>query len=328
MALRTAPPRRAILILACLVLLGAAPSLAGQGGAKPLFSLSTSVGFLSGAAKEYVFDSSYVTDYKMSELDWASSPLLLWGIAGDLRFGDGIYARFQVASGALGKTGYMTDSDWQNYDGIKTNFSQSESWTDQALIVKISAGYDLRILDTLALGGFAEFGYLDFEWSARGGYLQYPVEIYPNAAYGPYTPITANTPITPVYGIGIIYRQSTIYPALGLRAAYRPSPGFGILASMAISPLVTMTTTDDHVLRSLIFSSTLRGGLLLEPSLQIDYRLSGTLGLSLRASYRSIRNLGGDLTQTDDKGAAFTNPGGGGASFEAFDFGLALGMTL
>jgi outer membrane protease len=294
-----------------------------------LIALTTTAGVLSGGATELVFDAGY----KMSELDWASVPLAYWGLEASLNLPSGWYAHLGLKSGFSGQTGYMTDSDWQNWDGVKTNFSSSDSYTDQAFILDFEAGYDFGVTDELWIGPFFELGYMDFEWSARDGYVQYPSEVYPtnssgNQVYGPYTPISSNTPTVNTNGIGIVYQQSSIYPSIGLRVVFEPLDALKLTASFAFSPVASMTETDNHVARSLVFSSTMTGGVVLEPRLAVEYRLSRIMSLSLDMSYIRIQGLTGDLTQTDIYGNVTTDPSGAGATFDAFEAGAKLSIYL
>ncbi len=316
--------------MAFSVLIGSAQLAAAQGGGTPsLFSITTSAGIMSGGATELVFDSGY----KMSELDWASVPLAYWGLEASLNLPSGLYARLGLKSGLSGKTGYMTDSDWQNWDGVKTNFSESDSYTDQAFILDFEAGYDFGIVDRLWIGPFLELGYLNFEWSARGGYVQYPAEVYPtdssgNPIYGPYSPISSNTPTMNTYGIGIVYQQSSFFPSLGIRVAFEPLDALKLTASFSFSPAANMTETDNHVARSIVFTSTLTGGIVLEPRLAVEYRLSRMLSLVLDISYIRIQGLTGDLSETVANGTVYTDPSGAGATFDAFEAGAKLSIHL
>jgi outer membrane protease len=317
-ALRTAA-------LACAILFGFDRAASAQHiFSDTVVSLEATTGFISGGASEFVYDSGY----KMSELDWASRPLVYWGLAVNLDSPSGFYTRLALKAGFSGKTGYMTDSDWQNWDGVKTNFSQSDSYTDQAFMLNFTAGYDFQVSDSLTLGPFFELGYLNFEWSARDGFLQYPSEIYPSGVYAPYTPISANTPIVYITGIGIVYQQSCFYPGLGVRAVFRPTDRWRLSAAFVVSPAASMTTTDNHVARSLVFSSSMSGGLVLEPRVAAEYQLSRAMKLGLEVTYLSIQNLTGDLTQTDQYGTSYTDPGGSGASFEALEAGIDLAVRL
>jgi outer membrane protease len=316
--------------MAFSILIGSARIAAAQNEeSSSLFSIATTTGVLSGGATELVFDSGY----KMSELDWASVPLGYWGLEASLNLPSGWYSRLGIKSGFSGKTGYMTDSDWQNWDGVKTNFSESDSYTDQAFILDFEVGYDFGLTDKLWISPFFELGYLNFEWSARDGYIQYPAESYPtdssgNQIYGPYTPISPNTPTVNTYGIGIVYQQTMIYPSLGLRVVFEPLDALKLTASFAFSPAASMTETDNHVARSLVFSSTMTGGIVLEPRLAAEYRLSRLLSLALDVSYIRIQGLSGDLNQTDQYGNVTTDPSGAAASFEAFEAGAKLSIYL
>ena len=249
-----ARPPLCIAAMAFLILLGSARFAVAQNGeSSSLFSLTTTAGVLFGGATELIFNSGY----KTSELDWASVPIAYWGLEASLNLPSGLYAHLELKSGFSGQTGYMTDSDWLNWDGVKTNFSEADSYTDQAFRLDLEAGYDFGVTEGLWIGPFFELGYLNFEWSARDGYLQYPAEVYPTNSTGPYTPISPNTPTVNVYGIGIVYQQATIYPSIGLRVVFKPLDMLRLMASFAFSPAASMTETDNHVARSIVFSSTM-----------------------------------------------------------------------
>jgi hypothetical protein len=70
------------------------------------------------------------------------------------------------------------------------------------------------------------------------------------------------------------------------------------------------------------------GGLVLEPRVTAEYQLSRAVGIGLEVSYIKIQNLTGDLTQTDQNGTSYTDPGGSGASFEALEAGVDLAVRL
>jgi outer membrane protease len=258
---------------------------------------------------------------------------VFWGLDVNLAMPAGWHARLGLKSGLGGMTGYMTDSDWQNWDGIETNFSEASSYTDEALRLGLEGGYDLRVTDAFSMGPFLGFEYLSFQWSARDGYIQYPPESYKtdyagNPVSAPYTPISPNTPISKVYGIGIVYQQSFVFPTLGIRATWKPFQGLGLLASFAASPLARLSETDNHVARSIIFTSTMTGGLVLAPHLRLDFEASRSLGLGLEVYYIRISNLTGDMLQTDSSGTATTDPWGAGASFEAIEGCITIRLSL
>lgn len=330
-------PRLIATALGCaaLSLVPVQPAAAQSASRGSTLVLDLTTGFLSGGASEYVYDQNVDgSTYKASQLDWASRPLVYWGVGARFSLPWGCYASFSLKAGIGGKTGYMTDTDWLNYDGEETMFSESDSYTDQALILDVEVGYDFRLGDSLWIGPFVKLGYLNFEWTARDGYLQYAAEYYPttdsegNSVYGAYTPISANTPVTYVSGIGIVYQQSCLYPAIGLRVVYDPARWLRVTASFDVAPSLRMTETDNHVERGLIFTSTLSGGLALEPRLVLSCRLSKTVALGLDVSYLKIENLTGDLKETDTYGDSYTYSDSAGASFEAVECALTLSIRM
>ena len=119
---------------------------------------------------------------------------------------------------------------------------------------------------------------MDFKWSARDGYYQYPTsgdsyywDTNGNYHPGTYAPWSADETKTPIYGTGIIYETAYLGAAIGLRARYALPGGFSIDASFAFTPLLSCYAEDNHVLRQVDFYSTLSGGFMVEPRVAVEW---------------------------------------------------------
>jgi plasminogen activator len=287
--------------------------------AVPAFTLSTttSVGLLDGMAYEEVYNQAVSTNYKNSELTWPFEPLFYVGAGLSLDTRSGFFATLDLREGLDGKTGSMTDSDFLNGDGVKTNFSQSDCYTERAILLDLKVGYDYPLGSGFKIGFYGGFSYMDFKWSARDGYYQYPTSgsgyyIGSNGVVqdpNPYNPWSPGETKTPLYGIGILYEQAYLTGSLGLRASYRVLDRLTLAASFSFSPLTYCYTEDNHVFRTVDFYSTLSGGIMLEPGISAEYAIKPGASLKLAVSYRTIYNLIGDITQVD-QGTTSTSSGG------------------
>ncbi len=328
-----------------LLLLAAVPS---RGDPPPLFTFSTGprFGAFIGVANEYVYNQSLSPDYKNSQLVWPMLPMVFSGAVLNVDSGLGFFVTLDVRQGFAGKAGTMTDSDFLNGDGVRTHFSQSDSYAERANLVDLKLGYDFYRDDRLKVGAFGAFSYMDLKWSARDGYLQYPTTGTPYTM-SPFTPGTYpawsdSETKTPLYGTGIIYQTTYVGASAGLRTRYAFSKAFALDGSFAFSPVMFCYTEDDHVLRQISFYSTLSGGFMIEPRLGVEYTFSPRAVLRLDVGYRYVWNLKGDLTETNQGTSDYSgNPpyiagpnssvkatNDSGADFMAGDVGLTLRITL
>jgi outer membrane protease len=285
------------------------PDMAGAEGAPKAFELTTatSFGMLYGMANEFVYNQDVSADYKNSELDWPFAPLAYAGATLSLDTKIGIVASLSLRQGLSGKTGTMTDSDFLNGDGVKTHLSESDCYTERALLLDLNAGYELPISGAWRLKAFVGLSYMDFKWSARDGYYQYPGygSAYTDNGPGSIVPGTlqawsATETKTPIYGTGILYEQAYVLGLLGLGASYSLGRSFTLGASFSLAPLAYCYTEDNHELRTIDFYSRLSGGVMLEPALSARYLLKQGASLRFDLAYRQVGKLKGDITQVNE----------------------------
>jgi outer membrane protease len=295
----------------------------------------TTAGVMYGMAKELVFDGSFT----LSELDWALQPVYYTGVSLELKTAIGLAASLAVRSGISGLSGYITDSDWLNYsvngDTRKTNFSQHNCFTERAFLLDARVGWDFRILEWLALEAFGKFSIMQFKWTARDGYVQYPPGWFSaSPPPPPFTPWSQDTATTLVSGTGIIYEQNYLIPALGLSARVRLSKQLDVAASFTLSPFVSCNDLDNHEFTATDYTEKMSKGLLLEPEVSVGWQINDRARLSLEVSYRSITGLIGDSYEI------FAGPGytpgevaaeyadSGGAAFDALNASLSFLLSL
>ena len=320
---------RFALALAILALLSAAPGLADD----VTFTASTGAGIMYGVVREFVFGTYQNDSFAKSELDWDLRPLIFTRAALALKTTGGFAAYLDVRMGIPGKTGVMDDSDWLNRefngDPAQTHFSQNDNFTERAILLDAKIGWDFPLASWMTFQPFLSFGLMDFKWTARDGYYQYP----PQGA-APYTPWSPAQPKLPMSGTNIIYQQTWFLPAIGVEARFRLGQDFTGSVSFAFSPLVFCNDLDNHELRKYDFYEYMWGGPLLEPKISLEWHVIERAWLSLAVSYRHIEGLVG-TTYVVVTGAPAT-PGlvnatyhnGAGASFDALDASLNFALAL
>jgi outer membrane protease len=143
-----------------------------------------------------------------------------------------------------------------------------------------------------------------------------------------------------VYGTGIIYQQTWYIPSAGVRATLRFGDRMDEALALGFSPYLWMNDLDNHELRPLDFVGTLSGGLLLDPSLGVSWRIGPRARLSLDLSYRIIWGLVGDMLEIGTGSGGSPGPGGllpgewilyysaAGVSYDAFSLSLSLDLSL
>ena len=315
------------------------------------FSLvaGTSAFMLFGEANEYVYNQNYSADYMNSLLYWPLSALACAGASLELSTKLGLFADLSFAQAFSGKAGTMGDSDFLNGDGVKTHYSESDSYVERLSLLDLSLGWDFPVASGLTCGAFGAFSYADLKLSARDGYSQYPADgsgyRWENGDYikGTLDPWKASTTKVPIYGTAILYEQSRLAGSLGLRARWAISDAFSAGASFAISPTVsTCTTADNHELRTIDFTSDLSSILLFEPRAWLEFSPYPRIAMRLSGAYRfyalqkgNLSTIDQGITTVNSSGGYFAGPdskwtgsGDSGAELRYFEAGLSLRLSL
>ncbi len=321
--------------LLTLAALAAAPGFADD------FTLTASAGtgVMYGLAREIVYNTSAFNGktYILSQLDWDIKPLFYTKAALALSTSTGFVTSLEARLGVPAKSGSIGDSDWLNYDlngdPVKTNYSEHDCFTERAILLDAKAGWDFPVSSWMSLEPFLAFNFMDFKWTARDGYFQYPPGWFPGPAPQPYPPASTR-PKVPISGTGIIYEQTWFIPAAGVAARFNAGKDFKIFVSFAASPMVFCNDVDNHLLAETDFYENMWGGYLLEPKVSLEWQVGAKVGLSLDVSYRHIAGLIGDtyivvtgVGQTPGL-VSQTSKNGAGVSFDALDASLNIRWVL
>jgi outer membrane protease len=301
---------------------------------------SAGTGVMYGLARELVYSISAFngTTYLESELDWDIKPLYYTKAALSLGTPQGFVASLAVQMGIPAKTGTSTDSDWLNYDKYGdtslTNYLHMDCITERAILLDAQVGWEFPLASWLSLQPYAAFQFMDFKWTGRDGYFQYPPNWFGGGATPPYPPASTQ-PKANEAGVGIIYEQTYMIPAAGFTAKFRAGDGFNISASFSFSPIVFCNDLDNHMLGYVThdFYDYTRGGILVEPKVSLEWQVSGRVRFSLDVSYLHIEGLNGDTYKVttgigQDPNQAAVQSSGAGAAFDALDASLNITWVL
>jgi len=249
----------------------------------------------------------------------------------------GFAASLAAQVGIPSKTGISTDSDWLNYDydgtSAMTNYLHLDNITERAILLRGQVGWQFPVSGWLSLEPFAAFGYMDFKWTARDGYFQYPPHWFDTGATKPYPPSSTDVKANEA-GVGIIYQQTWLFPAMGITATFKPGNDFALSASFSFSPFVFCDDVDNHQIGvPHDFYDYLRGGFLIEPKVSAKWRVSGTTLLSLDVSFLHIEGVQGESYKVNtgigyDPNQVPSQSSGASAGFDALDASVSITWTL
>jgi outer membrane protease len=302
---------------------------ANTGAAVPYsFSLASSFGLLAGYGEEIVYKYAGEETY-LSQLLWNMKPLFYYGAALDFSWKNllgalGFYSTLSLKFGFPGKTGIMEDRDWNTPEDELSNYSRSDNYTTGALLLDFSLGVSLPLRSFGVLKAYGALAWMNFQWTGRDGYLQYPKDSKGDYLYT--VALDDSTPKDPLYGISIIYSQNWLLISPGVALSVPLLTWLKLDASFQISPLIFCVARDDHLLAQNEYEDRITGGLYLEPRGDIIFSFRERFELSLYASYRFIKGAHGESwgreTGLEGDGSFYQYTQDTGAAWYALDSGI------
>ena len=314
-----------LVVLSVLLVCAQAASASPTSTAKPLasgvstttgggttLSMGTFAGAEYGVAKELVYysDPSF-NYYKVSELDWPLEPMILAGAKFSLETPFGLTSALRVSSGIPSNVGKITDSDFLNFDGQKTHFSEHTATLEHSMSARLDVGWRTRMNSAFSVAAFGRYIYRTVKWTAHDGYLQYP----PSGQSSPnYTTWSPSTPKIYLYGLVALYQQIYSIPAVGVRGEYTINDRLSLSGSFAFSPFASVNDIDNHVLRNLIFYDSTSGATYLEPNVSLVFSPSSSFALTLDVSYLSVVSPKNGIVSVEDTTTGLTTSMAGSGS--------------
>lgn len=217
---------------------------------KTSFSFSVSTSLIVGSGFEYVLKYDIIR----SRLDWPLLPA--GGLTADteFKFKNGFYFSFVSSFLIPAYSGRMFDYDYLNpYDfSMLTHFSKHKAYIKKGIdlsfnlgfmkpliVYKTSTNKQIKIDCSPSIG----IRYILNVWEAVDGYVKYPPDTEPPS------PVLPDTPIIPMTGVGVSYKQSFILPGIGVLFRFELPRDWKIDLSTQLCPNVIGFAEDFHYKR-------------------------------------------------------------------------------
>jgi len=301
---------RQINILARLLALALAALAAGETAAQSYSYTSDddTIRINGGVGVMYLEGNEKVVngDYTVSHLIWQSTaPVLRGSVAFDVGQGVSISAEGSVAAGGIG---YMEDYDWLKGDDTFDNWSHRSQHPDTRLEYYFTGsaalGYELVKDDTATVRVHGGFKYSDVQWTAYGGTYLYSTDAGFRDNPGS---IPQGTP-------GITYRQQ--FPELFVGFDGEEQYGDIRVGGLLRGGVTFLSqATDDHWLRNLRFTDTLKIAPTLTVGADVGFALSANAEITFAARYEHVFEQRGDVVEYNTSTGAtryFSDQGSGG----------------
>jgi outer membrane protease len=283
-------------------------------------SLAVNTGLLIGQAEEIVYKYADRDDM-MSQLLWDLKPMVYAGSAlsfsrPDPLAGPGATVDLSIKFGLPLPSGSHENRDWyaMGYpldDPALKCFSTHDAYLEGgALLFDFAGGITIPIKSMVAIKAFLfSVSYMHFSWAGKDGYREYMRE---------------NWERIPFNGTVITYEQAWLIFSPGIGLYWPLHRALSLDFHFFIGPWIYAGDEDNHLKRGDRFNDYMRGGLYLEPSLDIAFSPNRLFSLVAHGSWRHIVGTRGD---TSINGVPYSE-NEAGAGFSAFDAGLSFKFTL
>jgi outer membrane protease len=279
-------------------------------------SLAANTGALIGQAEEIVYTYADRDD-KLSQLLWDLKPMVYAGSAlsfarSDPLSGPGLTVDLSVKFGLPLQSGTMENRDWQKISDpdLLTDFSTHDAYLEGgALLFDFAGGLTIPIKPVAAIKALFAVSYMYFSWAGKDGYREYMRE---------------NWERIPFDGTVITYKQAWLIFSPGIGLFWPLHRALSLEFRFFISPLIYAGAEDNHIERGDQFNDYVRGGLCLEPGMDLAFAPNRFFSLVAHGSWRYIAGTQGDSFMN----GALSTEIEAGAGFSAFDAGLSFKFAL
>lgn len=285
---------RCFVVLACFVFPAAsfaalrADVVAPPTGSRSAsFGVQASFGYLTGQAKEHVYDYDGVRGARrqLSRLDWDLEGILMGGVNGTLRVADRLTFNAGFWIPLTEGDGQMEDYDWENvHSSRNTHYSLSDVDVTEGYIFDLNMAFDVFRNDWFTGRIYAGYKQDGWVWEDHGIYL-----LYPEYGYVPYYLHGEHT---------IRYEQEISMPYIGASADLVWG-GLTLSAYCSYSPLVYAKDWDDHLSRGLHFEEEFEHGDMFAAGVSARYAFENGFFVSAAVDYQVIDRIIGDMYVAD-----------------------------
>lgn len=292
-------------------------------------SLKGSVMYLEGQSDEYVYaghGAGVPSDYKVSELNWDISSLVMVGGSGAIQLGK--YIRFNAGAwvGATKGDGGMKDYDWlePSIDDW-THYSESEVDIEDAFSYDMNASVKLFDFGACELHGVIGNKHDHWEWSDMSG-------MYIYSSGGPSGNDYINyfrDDVGSFAGVnGVDYEQTFDITYAGLKLTYGTEK-VDFSAYAQYSPFVEADDKDHHILRNIYFTEDFENGDYYAAGGELTINLTDMFFIAGSVDYQLIPEFTGDMTRKEGvHGVKQTNKDGAGIGNEILAVSASAGIRF
>lgn len=214
------------------------------------FNFSAAPVLMAGTGFEYVLKY----DVTKSRLDWPLLPAGGLTAGTEFKLKNGFYLSFVSSFIIPSYSGRMFDHDYENdtVPDMLTRFSEHKAYIKKGLdlilnlgfmkplvVYKTSSDKKIKIDCSPSIG----IRYIINSWDAVDGYIKYPPDTYPPS------PVLPDTPIIPMTGLGISYKQTFLLPGIGLLFRFNLPRYWKIDLSTHLCPNALGFAEDLHYMR-------------------------------------------------------------------------------
>ncbi|MCB5174886.1 omptin family outer membrane protease [Microvirga lenta] len=267
--------------------------------AGPFFSAEIYGGYLTGQAREYVYNVPG-NGSKLSQLNWQIDNAAILGARLAYRPLDWLSLR------ANGWTIVASDNAMDDFDWM-AGYMGFDSWSEwsHSSDTTLAKGYQI---DLGAAARFYQSG--PFELSALAGYRFMTFKMNAYGGHYIYSSENGFRDLTGVFPdrLGIAYQQWWHTPYLGLGASYSAGP-LKVNAEFIASPFVMSSDKDHHNLRNIVFEERFSPDWMVGVTLGAEYALTDTVSLTGQAEYQNFFEAkGGSLMFDGGQGRVEKTP--------------------
>ncbi|MBF0693370.1 omptin family outer membrane protease [Providencia alcalifaciens] len=273
-------------------------------------TVNTSLGWLGGESKEYVYDPD--SGKKLSELNWKinNAPIIKGDISWDPLFWLTLNARGWITLSSSGSE--MDDYDWM--DDSQSHWSDWSNSPDTHL--NHANEFDINAKTWLVkrpdykVGAVVGYQQTRFSWTAFGGHF-----VYDNGNnIGDFPP--------GIRGIG--YKQKFSVPYIGLTGGYRYRD-IEFNALLKFSPWVEARDNDEHYMNNRTFREKTSGSNYYSTSVDVGYYITPNAKVFTEFTWNKYSQGKGGM-QVIDPVIGSRYVGGDAAGIENKNYSLTAGL--
>ncbi len=296
-------------------------------------------GYLAfGEQDEFVYwDDTKNSEGLVSKLEWQEKNIKLYGGKAGFSF-DRIGAEFQIYSAVKDESGEMYDSDWLNYDDLKTHYSINRNTLESCFMLSFLAYFDfhpIRNFKGFSLAPTAEFAYKNLLFSTENIEGWYG-KLYTDGSYSAWDSSDAtHYPTEKNYLCGIDYEKISFYGFIGARVKLDLfSDRLHLALGAAAAPYVYVKAEDKHYSDLTrknyehykdymdIFFKTFKG------NFSTFFDINDIISLGLNAQGLVSLTSKGILTKYDKTSGSWQNYDGNWGGVSEYNFQIGAGIRI